>query len=242
VLLINNPELLGAFRRGDKAALEVVYRHYVKGLTHFVQKGFTFRSAEKFFYFKGFRNVFDLHNAVQEVFRRAFEEKARLSYNGVSSYSNWILAIARNMIINQFRNREIPFSQFEEREGEGGRQWENQLTDEYSGVLHGTTGDNQDLAMEKAQLKELMARFMTQLSDEDKELVRLRYTEGQGQEETAKAMSSTRMRIRTQEAKVRRRLIAYLRHSGYLDQFAKSTGGLGGGEDDETKTIQLGRS
>src|SRR5438045_884131 len=110
--------------------MEVVYRHYVKGVSHFMQKGFSFRSTDKFFFFKGYRSPFDLHNAVQEVFRRAFEERARLSYNGVNSYSNWILAIARNMIINQFRNKEIPFSQFEEKNADGeSRQWENQITE-----------------------------------------------------------------------------------------------------------------
>ena len=102
--------------------MERVYLHYVKGIGHFLQKGFSFRSQDKFFFFKGYKSTFDLHNAVQEVFRRAFEERARLSYNGVNSYSNWILAIARNMVINQFRNKEVPFSQFEERkEGDNAR-------------------------------------------------------------------------------------------------------------------------
>src|SRR5438045_3371428 len=119
--------------------MEQVYRFYVKGVSHFMQKGFTFRSAERFLYFKGFRSPFDLHNAVQEVFRRAFEERARLSYNGINSYSNWILAIARNMIINQFRHKEIPFSQFADRTGEGdAARWEREITEEYSGVLYGT--------------------------------------------------------------------------------------------------------
>jgi RNA polymerase sigma factor (sigma-70 family) len=222
VLLIKNPELLSAFRRGEKAAMEQVYRFYVKGVSHFLQKGFSFRSSERFFYFKGYRSPFDLHNAVQEVFRRAFEERARLSYNGVNSYSNWILAIARNMVINQFRNKEIPFSQFEDRTGEGGpRQFENEITEEFSGVLYGTASEKQDIALENAQLRELMQRFMAQLSEEDRELVRLRYTEGLGQEEAAKELKSTRMKIRTQESKIRRRLIGYLRNSGYLDQFVK---------------------
>lgn len=234
MLLIKNPELLQAFRRGDKAAMEMVYRHYVKGVSHFMQKGFTFRSGERFFYFKGYRSPFDLHNAAQEVFRRAFEERARLSYNGVNSYSNWILAIARNMIINQFRHKEIPFSQFEDRSGEGGeRQWDNEITEEYSGVLYGTASEKQDQALEKAQLQVLIQRFMEQLSEEDRELVRVRFSEGLGQEDAAKALSSTRMKIRTQEAKVRRRLIAFLRSSGYLDMYVKAVAT----SDEETQTM-----
>ncbi len=202
--------------------MEIVYRHYVKGLGHFLQKGFSFRSGERFFYFKGYRSPFDLHNAVQEVFRRAFEEKARLSYNGINSYSNWILAIARNMVINQFRDREIPFSAFEDRSDGEKRQFENEMTEEYSGVLYGSASEKQDLALEHAQLKQLLGNFMEQLSEEDRELVRLRYTEGLGQEEAARELKSTRMKVRTQEAKVRRRLVGFLRHSGYLDQYMKS--------------------
>ena len=49
---------------------------------------------------------------MQEVFRRSFETRARNSYNGVNSFTNWVLAIARNMVINQFRNREIAFSDY----------------------------------------------------------------------------------------------------------------------------------
>ncbi len=222
MLLIKDPELLAAFRRGDRAAMETVYRHYVRGVSHFMQKGFTFRSAERYLYFKGFRETFDLHNAVQEVFRRAFEERARLSYNGVNSYSNWILAIARNLIINQFRNKEIPFSQFQDQDRENGSSWEQELSEEYSGLLHGSASQKQDLALENAQLKQLIGRFMSQLSEEDRELVRLRYTEGLGQEEVAKALTSTRMKIRTQESKIRRRLIGFMRSSGYLDQYLGS--------------------
>lgn len=238
VLLVKDPELLAAFRRGDKAAMEIVYRHYVKGLSHFLQKGFSFRSGERFFYFKGYRSPFDLHNSVQEVFRRAFEERARLSYNGINSYSNWILAIARNMVINGFRDREIAFSQFEEKRGDGeggGRNWDNEITEEFSGILYGSAGEKQDTAMESAQLKQLMDRFMAQLSEEDRELVRHRFTEGLGQEEAAKEMQSTRMKVRTQEAKIKRRLIAFLRNTGYLEQYLKTRGG----DDEPTQTLMV---
>lgn len=221
MLLIKDPDLLAAFRRGDKAAMEIVYRHYVKGLGHFLQKGFSFRSADRFFYFKGYRAAFDLHNAVQEVFRRAFEEKARLSYNGVNSYSNWILAIARNMVINGFRDREIPFSQFDDRGDGEKRQWDNEVTEEYSGVLYATANAKQDDALESAQLKQLLAQFMGQLHEEDRELVRLRYGEGLGQEEAAKELKSTRMKVRTQESKIRRRLIGFMRTTGYLDAYLR---------------------
>jgi len=39
--------------------------------------------------------------------RRAFEEKARASYNGVNSFTNWVLAIARNMVMRYGMSNEL---------------------------------------------------------------------------------------------------------------------------------------
>jgi len=219
VLLIKNPDLLSRFRKGESSALEEVYLFYVKGVSHFLSKGFSFRSGDKYFYFKGCKSPFDLHNAVQEVFRRAFEEKARLSYNGVNTYSNWILAIARNMVINQFRNKEIAFSQFEDPHSQEKRRFENEIKEEYVGLLYGNVLEKPDALAEKLELKEIVKKFMAGISSEDQNLLMYRFVEGLGQEESAKQMGSTRMKVRTQEAKLRKRLFAYLKDTGYIDHY-----------------------
>ena len=217
--LAKNPELLERFRRGDRDALEDVYRHYQPGVTSFLRKGFTFRSGKGHFFFKGIHDPSDLKSAVQEVFRRAFEEKARHSYNGVNSFTNWVLAIGRNLVINRFRNREIAFSDYVSSGDERSHLtvMDDEITEEFSGVLYAEQERPQDTQLEHEELSLLLAKFMKELSEHDQQLLLLRFAEGRGQEETAELLGSTRMKVRTAEAKLRSRLRAFLRHSGYID-------------------------
>ena len=78
----------------------------------------------------------------------------------------------------------------------------------------------QDSQVEHLELKALIEKFMTELTDHDRQLLVLRFAEGKGQEETADLLGSTRMKVRTSEAKLRSRLRAFLRHSGYIDHLA----------------------
>lgn len=229
MFLAKNPKLLEAFKRGDRKAMDEVYRHYVVGVTSFLRKGFTFQGAKGHFYFKGVQDPNDLKAGVQEVFRRAFEAKARASYNGINSFSNWVLAISRNMVINQFRNREIAFSQYIAPTDERGHLaiMDDEVTEEFSGLLYGKPSGQQDSEFEQGELKTLIDAFMKEIEPDEQQLLLLRFVEGQGQEETAVALGSTRMKVRTSEAKLRSRLRAYLRHSGYIDHFP--LGGAAGG-------------
>jgi RNA polymerase sigma factor (sigma-70 family) len=219
MFLAKNPKLLAAFKAGDRGALEEVYRHYFPGVTSFLRKGFTFNSGKGSFFFKGVQEPSDLKSAVQEVFRRAFEAKARASYNGINSFTNWVLAIGRNMVINQFRNREIAFSQYISPTDERGHLaiMDDEITEEFTGVLYGSPSKAQDTLMENSELKGLVDRFMKELDDHDRRLLVLRFAEGKGQEETAVLLGSTRMKVRTAETRLRSRLRAFLRHSGYID-------------------------
>lgn len=219
MLLAKNKQLLEAYRRGDREAMDTVYRHYQRGVTSFLRKGFTFRSGQGHFFFRGIQDPADLQNAVQEIFRRAFEERARHSYNGINSFTNWILAIGRNMVINQFRNREVAFSHYISPADARGHLavMDDEITEEFSGVLYGNAVSAQDTAFEKDELKGLLHAFTSELTEEEQQLLVLRFAEGVGQEETAKMLGSTRMKVRTTESRLRNRLRAYLRKSGYID-------------------------
>lgn len=221
MFLAKNKKLLAGFKRGDRDALEEVYLHYFPGLTSFLRKGFTFRSGKGQFYFKGIMDPSDLRAAVQEVFRRAFEAKAIASYNGVNSFTNWVLAIGRNMVINQFRNREIAFSHYISASDTRSHLtiMDDEVTEEFAGILYGRPSKQQDSLVEHSELKNLIESFMEELSEHDRQLLILRFAEGSGQEETAKKLGSTRMKVRTAETKLRNRLRAYLRNTGYIDHF-----------------------
>jgi RNA polymerase sigma factor (sigma-70 family) len=219
MFLAKNKPLLEAFKAGDREAMDTVYRHYLPGVTGFLRKGFTFRSGTSHFYFKGIQDPHDISAAVQEVFRRAFEDRARQSYNGVNSFSNWVLAIARNLVINQFRNREISFSSYISPSDERSHLtvMDEEITEEFSGLLYGEKTLSQDAAAEETELKNLVGDFMHDLTAHEREVLTLRFTEGLGQEETAQKLGSTRMKVRTIEAKLRARLRSHLRHTGYID-------------------------
>jgi len=224
MFLAKNKKLLEAFKRGDRDALEVVYRHYVPGVTSFLRKGFTFRSGSGHFYFKGIQDLSELKASVQEVFRRALEEKARTSYNGINSFTNWVLAIGRNMVINRFRNREIAISNYIAASDDRNPLtfMDDEATEEYIGILYGKASASQDRLFETGELKDLMDVFMAQLTEHDRQLLVLRFAEGKGQEETADLLGSTRMKVRTSESKLRNRLRAFLRSSGYIDNMPLS--------------------
>jgi RNA polymerase sigma factor (sigma-70 family) len=230
MFLAKNKRLLEAFKRGERAAMDEVYRYYLPGVTAFLRKGFTFRSGRGHYYFKGIQETNDLKAGVQEVFRRAFEERARDSYNGVNSFTNWVLAIARNMIINQFRNREVAFSEYIAPGDERGHLaiMDDEVTEEFSGVLYGQNAARQDSQVESVELKQLIDKFMRELTEHDRKLLIFRFAEGKGQEETANLLGSTRMKVRTAEAKLRSRLRAYLRHSGYIDHLPLAPAGRDG--------------
>ena len=240
MFLAKNKNLLESFKKGDRDAMDTVYRHYHRGVTAFLRKGFTFRSGTGHFFFKGIQDPNELKNAVQEVFRRAFEDRARQSYNGVNSFTNWILAIGRNMVINQFRNREIAFSDYIAPTDERGHLtvMDDEITEEFSGILYGRPSRPQDSLFEHGELKGLIDSFTEELSEHDRKLLVLRFAEGLGQEETAKLLGSTRMKVRTAESRLRSRLRAYLRNSGYIDNLPlgrKLKDDLEPLEDDETE-------
>lgn len=235
MFLAKNPKLIEAFKKGDRKAMDEIYRHYAPGVTSFLRKGFSFRSATGNFYFKGIQDPSELKSAVQEVFRRAFEAKARNSYNGAYSFTNWVLAIARNMVINQFRNREIAFSEYISGSDERSHLtvMDDEVTEEFTGLLYGQPSPSQDTKMETNELKTLIDKFMGELDEHDRSLLVLRFAEGRGQEETAEAIGSTRMKVRTAESRLRGRLRAYLRHSGYIDNLPLGKKPDGDEEDEE---------
>src|SRR5262245_56542135 len=111
-LLLEQRALLDRFRRGERLALEEVYRHYAPEVAAFLQRGFTFMSGGRHLRFAGYRQPFDLDNALQETFVRAFKESARLGYDGLNPYKSYLLAIARNLVLDELRRREVAMSPF----------------------------------------------------------------------------------------------------------------------------------
>ena len=53
------------------------------------------------------RGTLEVENTVLETFARAFEPRTRESYDGVRPYGHFLLGIARNVLLEQTRQREV---------------------------------------------------------------------------------------------------------------------------------------
>jgi RNA polymerase sigma factor (sigma-70 family) len=224
-LLIERRELLERFRQGERQALEEVYRHYVADVANFLQRGFTFNSRDRHFRFMGYTQPFDLDNALQETFTRAFKQTARIGYDGLNSYRNYLFAIARNLVIDEFRNREVAMSPFIEAERGGDSPMVHDgeeaapaqsLSSEGS---HGTSAEQDFL---KQELSKLYASFVERLDEKERMFFRARFEEQKTQVEAGEVCGLSHMQSRTLEKKLRERFLKHMHTNGYLEDYGST--------------------
>lgn len=221
-LLIERRELLERFKKGERKALEEVYRHYVADVANFLQRGFSFNSRDRTLRFSGYSQPFDLDNALQETFSRAFKESARLGYDGLHSYRNYLFAIARNLVIDEFRNREVAMSPFIEddrgterataHDGEEAAPAQTITSD----ASHGTSAEADYL---KQELTALYASFIERLDERDRMFFKARFQEQKTQVEAGEVCGLSHMQARTLEKKLRERFLKYMHQKGYLEEY-----------------------
>lgn len=190
----NDRALLDRFRRGERAALSVVYFHYVDDIAALVRHGFSLPASGA-----RVRGVDDDHTArdlIQEVFTRAFTPAARDAYDGIRPYGGYLRTIARNLMIDRARAAD-PTVPIEDQTGE---------------LAVESPPDETDLDW-LAQRRETV-RYVSGLAPELQRLVQLRFEAELSQDETAAAMAISRRRVRTLEARVQRGLRKALRRVG----------------------------
>jgi RNA polymerase sigma-70 factor (ECF subfamily) len=195
--------LLFRFRNGEADAMAEVYRAHVGSLTRILRAA-AFRGATVF---SRLRNPNELDNVLLEVFARAFEPRARQSYDGQRGFELFLTGIARNVLLEQARVREDAV----------GLELDS-LVDE---ALPSEAHDIQ-MAFEDRELNSLLEAFKQELSDEERQLYALRYVEQLGQEAAAEKLGQTRIQLRRREQKLRLRLLEFLKQRGYLEDRAAS--------------------
>jgi RNA polymerase sigma factor (sigma-70 family) len=226
-LLIERRELLDRFKRGERKALEEVYRHYVADVANFLSRGFSFASAGRTLRFTGYTQPFDLDNALQETFARAFKESARVNYDGLHSYKNYLLAIARNLVLDEFRNREVAMSPFIESQAT-----EAQSSPAYdgeeaapalinTGAASGGRSAEQDYLHQ--ELSRLYAAFVARLDERDRKFFHARFEEQRTQVEAGEACGLSHMQARTLEKKLREKFLKFMQSSGYMEAYGSQT-------------------
>jgi RNA polymerase sigma factor (sigma-70 family) len=219
-LLIERRELLERFRAGQRSALEEVYRHYVTSVQSFLSRGFTFRSGDQTLRFAGYTQPFDLDNAIQETFARAFRETARMGYDGLHPYKNYILAIARNFVVDQLRSRDAAMLPLVDAAGSGVEE------DDGPAAEHGEPAPGAEQELLRSELGRLYAAFVAELGERDRTFFRARFEEQRSQVEAGRLSGLSHMQARTLEKKLRKRFLAFMQARGYLEAYSL-TGGRG---------------
>ncbi len=209
-LLVNNTALRSAFRSGDKAALTVVYREYAGSLFAMLLKGFPVESQNKRYVFRGYKEPWQLENAVQEIFTRAFTEKARCAYDGLRPYKNYLMTIARNYVVDAFRRQRKERSLFDDLP----EHRFSELTDEAKEAPL-----NPESVLVNQKLKEETAKFVDALEVDERALFEIRFVRALSVEAAAAALGMSEYRLKQGERRIRKRFFVYMRARGFFEGF-----------------------
>jgi RNA polymerase sigma-70 factor (ECF subfamily) len=211
-LLDRDRDLLASFRAGDRAALADVYRQYAPVVARVLSRGFSFRSENEMLRFRGYDSAFDLENAMQETFTRAFREPARRAYDGIRPYEGYLVTIARNFVLDELRGREQAASDRIERVMDA-------ASDPHELGLEGMPDENAEEHTLHRELASLCGTFVGGLSEESAAFFRARFVEGRTQIDAGKAAGLSHMQARTLEKRLRERFLGYLHSKGWLEAY-----------------------
>lgn len=224
-LLSSDRRLLEGFRRGETDALTAVYNEYAPALAAFLARGFTFSSKGRLLQFRGYHQPFDLENALQETFARAFSERARLSYDGLSPYKSYLTAIARNLVLSELRRREVAMSQLVHVR-EDGEEIAPRVADvdaSAPGVMGATTSESPQPSAEhefmRQELLKLYRAFVGELDDKERGFFDARFEQRRTQVDAGAAVGLSHMQARTLEKKLRKRFLKFMHSHGYLEAY-----------------------
>lgn len=172
--------LLDAFRAGDPDAMAEVYWAYVSRLESFLRK---------------FAEPADVPDLVQEVFVRALVETSRRSYDGVRDYGPYLVAVARNLLVDRARRkgRELP------------------TDDAALAELPAAEEEDETEPWAEPATVEVVEAYLATLSEPLRAVHEARYVRGLPQRGAAEAIGITRQQLRTREARLRAGLADALR-------------------------------
>jgi RNA polymerase sigma-70 factor, ECF subfamily len=197
-LLRDDRALLDAFRRGERDALARVYRHYFGEVAAIVRRGFVL-DVQGGLRIHGCRDPESERDLIQETFVRAFNEGARLNYDGLRPYRAYLLRITKNLMIDRARST-----------------WERKVELSEALVDEAALAEEPEATLDLERQKAATYTFVQGLSPKERRFVALRYEEGLSQEDVAARMKITRRGVRTLEAKIETALVDHLKKSGLI--------------------------
>jgi len=178
-----------AFRDGERWALSEVYRVYFPVAVNVATRGFG--------NFRGFWNPADRDDAVQTIFAAAFEEKCRLSYNGIDGYPAFLRGIGHN-VIRRMLERDTRF-----------RRTDGQPELEFAAP------ESAEEVLADAQLCRLAAEFRGTVKDPpEPEILDRYFVQAQAEEGIAVDLGLTRYRVRKVIALLDKRMRRFMKAHG----------------------------
>jgi len=215
-LFLQDRGLLDAFRRGDRPALEKVYLHYGKAVYALLKNGFSFSAQGRWQRFRGCASAHDAEELMQEIFRKAFEERARMAYDGLRPYGAYLSTIARNHVLDELRRARHRLEVLECQEADADD--DSSPLDEAADLERGP----EELAMEQ-QLYAMVRAFREGLDPTERQVFDLRFGEEQEQEPCAEALGLSVYKVRKLERRMRKRLLGLMQKQGHLESAQAAT-------------------
>ena len=120
-------------------------------------------------------------------------------YDGIRPYGSYLLGIARNVVLEQLRRRDLPAGlDLEAAAGlelalDQGEQWH-----------------------EDRELEALLEAFRRGLEEPEAKLYDLRFVEGLAQEDASERLGLSRIQLRRREKALKQKLLEHLHERGYL--------------------------
>ena len=172
------------YLRGDERALEFLVKKYLKPIYSFVYKNIGDTEAAE--------------DVTQEIFVKVWKNIRKFDLN--KDFKPWIFQIAKNASIDYLRKRKtVPFSKFENSQGQN--------------MLLETITDSNPDALKTLNDKTEIETLMRGLSAKEKELMRLRHTQGMSFKEISQKMAESINTIKSRY----RRTIASIRKKSLPD-------------------------
>ncbi|HEY3494491.1 MAG TPA: sigma-70 family RNA polymerase sigma factor [Polyangiaceae bacterium] len=163
------------FRRGDRWALERVYRAYARGVDSYLN---TLARAADF-------KELAVSDAIQEVFLRAFSPSARESFEAERPFGPYLRAIARNLFIDALRARDREIH-------------------EVAPLLPDAEAPQSDGgAVPDPRVSAVLAAYIGSLPEPIKNVYQQRFVLGHSQETARSALGISRRQLRTAEEKLK---------------------------------------
>ncbi|MCC6619763.1 MAG: sigma-70 family RNA polymerase sigma factor [Deltaproteobacteria bacterium] len=169
--------------------MEAVYRSYASLIHLVVRQGFGG--------FRGFYDPATRDDAVQTVFAAAFEERARLAYDGVHDYARFLRGLAHN-VCRQMLDRDRRFARVPEPAPDAA-----------------SAAPDLEADLIDAESRRICRAFADTLKDPLERAVLTRYfTDGAAEEALAPELGLTRYRLRKIIAAVKKKMTRHLAEHG----------------------------